>query len=264
MSLLRAALVGLFALALTAFATPTADAAKGGQPGREFTTLQMNLCLSGYAGCYGGTQYPKIIDEAVATIEATKPDAVTVNEACSGDLEQIAERTDYKLEFATVIYNGAPLACKNPTGRGYFGNAVLTKVAVKDSEQAPFASQSGAEQRRWICVTTRQGVNVCTTHLAVGATSANQQAQCTELEGVLARKQEEGPTFFGGDMNRQTDCAPEGMWVMRDDEARQLPGIQHLYGPATGGAVTEQVIPATYTDHDFILATSVLAPKGHR
>ncbi|MBW8707550.1 hypothetical protein MBT84_48735 [Streptomyces sp. MBT84] len=71
-----------------------------------YALLQMNICSSGYAGCYPGTEYPKILDEVVARIEANHVNAVTLNEACSGDVAEIAARTGFHYRFATVIYNG--------------------------------------------------------------------------------------------------------------------------------------------------------------
>ena len=40
--------------------------------------MQMNLCLSGLAGCYGKVAYPAVVEEAVARIREARPDAVTV------------------------------------------------------------------------------------------------------------------------------------------------------------------------------------------
>ena len=37
-------------------------------PGTEYTLMQMNLCLSGLAGCYGKVQYPAVLNEAIARI----------------------------------------------------------------------------------------------------------------------------------------------------------------------------------------------------
>ena len=95
-----------------------------------------------------------MVDEAIAKIRATEADAVTLNEACSGDVERIARETGYDHRFATVIYRGAPLPCRNPGGRGVFGNAVLTREAITSSQDAPFGAQLGAEERRWLCVVT--------------------------------------------------------------------------------------------------------------
>jgi hypothetical protein len=51
-----------------------------------YTLLQMNLCLSGFSRCYGKVAYPAGVDEAVARIRDTHPDAVTLNETCQGDV----------------------------------------------------------------------------------------------------------------------------------------------------------------------------------
>ncbi|RYU14787.1 hypothetical protein [Nocardioides iriomotensis] len=61
---------------------------------------------------------PAVVGDAVATIQAQDTEAVSVNEACSGDADEIAERTGYHVRFATVIYRGAPLSCAKPDGRG--------------------------------------------------------------------------------------------------------------------------------------------------
>ena len=79
------------ALLAAVAAAPAAAGPDRGGPS-TFSLLQMNLCLSGLAGCYGGTQYPAVVDEAIAKIRATEADAVTLNEACSGDVERIAAR----------------------------------------------------------------------------------------------------------------------------------------------------------------------------
>ena len=60
--------------------------------GSTYTLLQMNLCLSGLAGCYGKARYPGVVEEAVARIREAHPDAVTFNEACRSDVALIARR----------------------------------------------------------------------------------------------------------------------------------------------------------------------------
>src|SRR4051794_10930164 len=156
----------------------------------KFALMQMNLCLSGLGSCYGKVAYPAGVKEAAARIREAHPDAVTVNEACSGDVARIARRTGYHLRFSRVIYDGKRLACINPGGRGLFGDAVLTKSGVKSTHSRPFKAQEDIERREWLCVTTRAGLDVCTAHLAtrsadeVGANGP----QCTELGAVLARR----------------------------------------------------------------------------
>ncbi|MGW1729071.1 endonuclease/exonuclease/phosphatase family protein [Streptomyces sp. NPDC002306] len=217
---------------------------------RNFALLQMNVCSSGYAGCYAKTQYPKIVDEVVERVRANHVDAVTLNEACSGDVATIAERTRFHYRFATVIYNGAPLPCKSPEGRGYFGNAVLTKESIRASEDAPYSKFSGVEQRRWICVTTHK-LDVCTSHLSTDgeAPGTANSVQCAELTQVLASRGR--PTIFAGDVNRHTSCAPAKQWTLSDTAAVQSPGIQHSYGNLA--APTLEIEPTTYTDHDALV-----------
>ncbi|SDJ03051.1 endonuclease/exonuclease/phosphatase family protein [Nonomuraea jiangxiensis] len=225
---------------------------------RPYSLLQMNICDSGYAGCYARTQYPKILDEVVERIKANDVNAVTLNEACSGDVAQIARRTGYHFRFATVIYNGAPLACKTPDGRGEFGNAVLTKEAIKASEDAPYSVFSGVEQRRWLCVTTARQVDVCTSHLSTDgeAPGSTNSVQCAELGQVLASRGR--PAIFAGDVNRRASCAPEGHWTLTDAAATQAPGIQHAYGNLTSPSL--ELEPTTYTDHDALVIRAGL-PK---
>src|SRR5215213_5684536 len=90
----------------------------GGSP---YTLMQMNLCLSGLAGCYGKAAYPAVVEEALRLIRARRPDAVTFNEACQGDVARIARRTGYHLRFSRVVYGGELLRCVTPGGRGLFG-----------------------------------------------------------------------------------------------------------------------------------------------
>ena len=100
------------------------------------------------------------------------------------------------------------------------------------------------------------GVRACTSHLSVTGSpdqNATNEAQCRELTEVL-RGERHQPTIFGGDVNRQTTCAPPGAWTERDEEAAQTPGIQHVYG--TRGWFVEpqdEVLPMIFTDHDALL-----------
>ncbi len=82
--------------------------------GSTYSLMQMNLCLSGLADCYGKAAYPAVVEEAVARIGAAHPDAVTFNEACRGDVARIARRTGYDLRFSRVIYRGEPSAVSDP------------------------------------------------------------------------------------------------------------------------------------------------------
>jgi endonuclease/exonuclease/phosphatase family metal-dependent hydrolase len=226
--------------------------------------MQMNVCLSGLAGCYGKAAYPAVVEEAVAQIREAGPDAVTFNEACRSDIARIARRTGYHLRFSTVIYRGERLGCVRPGGRGLFGDAVLTEAAIVSTDSQDFEAQAGIERRRWLCVTTRVDVDVCTGHLNTRTPIevAGNDAQCVELAALLARRAAAGTVTFGGDVNRRQSCAPAGLWTRTDRSADQAPGLQHVYGTGALHSPSAEVVPATHTDHDILLVRAHLtAPE---
>ena len=228
-----------------------------------FTSMQMNLCLSGFAGCYGKTAYPAVVEEAVARIRDAHPDAVTLNEACRGDVARIARRTGYHMRFSRVIYGGERLRCARPGGRGLFGNAVLTEAAVQRSVSRDFEAQAGPERRRSLCVTTGVDVDVCTAHLNTRSRIevAGNDAQCVELGALLARRAAARTVVFGGDVNRRDSCAPAAFWTRTDESAEQSPGIQHAYGSRALRSPAAEVVPAMRTDHDVLLVRADLEPR---
>src|SRR3954452_24981799 len=231
--------------------------------GSTYTLMQMNLCLSGLAGCYGKAAYPAVVREAVARIRQAHPDAVTFNEACARDVALVARRTGYHVRFSRVIYRGEPLRCVKPGGRGLFGDAVLTEAAIETSDNHAFRAQAGIERRRWLCVTTRVDVDVCTAHLNTRATIevAGNDAQCAELAALLARRAAARTVVFGGDVNRRPSCAPDGAWTRTDRNADQAPGLQHVYGSGALRSPVAEVVPAAHTDHDVLLVRARLIAR---
>ena len=220
-----------------------------------YTVMQMNLCLSGLAGCYDRAAYPAVVEEAVGQIREADPDAVTVNEACRGDVARIARRTGYRLRFTRVLYGGERLRCVDPGGRGLFGDAVLTEAAIASADSQDFEGQAGMERRRWLCVTTRVDVDVCTAHLNTRSPVevAGNDAQCAELGALLERRAAARTVVFGGDVNRRDSCAPAGLWTRTDRSAEQAAGLQHVYGSGALGSPSAEVLPAEHTDHDVLL-----------
>ncbi|HEV3377429.1 MAG TPA: endonuclease/exonuclease/phosphatase family protein [Thermoleophilaceae bacterium] len=226
--------------------------------------MQMNLCLSGLAGCYEKADYPAVVEEAVARIREAHPDAVTFNEACRSDIARIARRTGYRMRFSRVIYRGERLRCVRPGGRGLFGSGVLTDAAIESTESHDFEAQAGIERRRWLCVITRVDVDVCTAHLNTRSPIevAGNDAQCVELAALLARRAAERTVTFGGDVNRRDSCAPAGLWTRTDTPAEQAPGLQHVYGSGALRSPSAEVVPARHSDHDVLLVRARLtAPE---
>ncbi len=251
----------------TATSEPQVGRAEPSPPGSRrsttYTLVQMNLCLSGLAGCYEDAAYPAVVDEAVARIRALRPDAVTLTETCRGDVDEIARRVGYDARFAQVAYAGARLACVDPRGRGSFGNAVLTRAPVVGSGTEPFDAQSDLEERRWLCVSTRLGVDVCAAHLETPHTPAAadaRNAQCAELAEVLAARGA-AAFAFGGDVNRTEACAPPEAWWRTDSAADQAPGIQHVYGGGRLRDPDSTVLPARFSDHDVLVVHATLTPR---
>jgi endonuclease/exonuclease/phosphatase family metal-dependent hydrolase len=257
------AVVCALVLALTGCSRGQGTAAAAATPKRTpYTLLQMNLCLSGTAGCYHKVDYPAGVQDAVSRIRDARPDAVTFNEACSGDVARIARQTGYHVRFSRVIYHGRLLPCITPGGRGLFGDAVLTRAPIASSENRAFEAQAGPEQRRWLCVRTQGAIDVCTSHLASPepAEAAVNAPQCAELRALLARRAGSGRTvIFGGDVNRLSSCAPDGFWVRTDSSGHQDPGSQQVYGTAGLRLPVARVEPAAHTDHGVLLVRASIA-----
>jgi endonuclease/exonuclease/phosphatase family metal-dependent hydrolase len=261
--LLLAAIACVLVFALTGCSRSGASGALAPEPstsagppaGSTYTLMQMNLCLSGLASCYGKVAYPAVLEEAVAIIRRTRPDAVTFNEACRRDVALIARRTGYYLRFTRVIYLGERLSCVQPGRRGFFGNAVLTRAAIESTDSQDFEAQAGIERRRWLCVTTRVDVDVCTAHLNTRTTIevAGNDAQCPELTALLERRAATRTVIFGGDVNRRPSCAPDGFWTRTDRSAGQTAGLQHVYGSGALRSPSVEVVRATRSDHDVLL-----------
>jgi endonuclease/exonuclease/phosphatase family metal-dependent hydrolase len=225
--------------------------------------MQLNLCLSGFAGCYDPATYPANVEEAVARIAELRPDAVTVTEACRRDAATMADSLGYDVAFARVRYAGAPLPCVDPGDRGLFGNAVLTRTRIVGSESERFDAQVDLEERRWLCATTRSDVVVCAAHLETPhtpAAAAARNAQCQELAAVLATRST-GTFVFGGDVNRREACAPPGAWRRADSAADSAPGVQHVYGSADLRHPRSAVLPAELTDHDILVVHATLTRR---
>jgi endonuclease/exonuclease/phosphatase family metal-dependent hydrolase len=259
-ALLLAAVGCALVLALTGCSRSSSAPAPAGS---TYTLMQWNVCLSGLAGCYGKVAYPAVLAEAVARIRDARPDAVTFSEGCRNDVALIARRTGYQARFSRVIYRGRPLACVRPGGRGLFGDAVLTRAAVESTDNHDFDAQAGIERRRWLCVTTRVGIDVCTAHLNTRSTTelAGNDAQCAELAVLLARRAAARTVIFGGDVNRQPSCAPAGLWTRADRSADQAAGLQQVYGNGALRSPSARVVPATHSDHDVLIVRAHLTAR---
>jgi endonuclease/exonuclease/phosphatase family metal-dependent hydrolase len=139
---------------------------------------------------------------------------------------------------------------------------VLSAAAVERASSRDFDAQAGIERRRWLCVTTRADVDVCTAHLNTRSTVevAGNEAQCAALAALLARRAAVRTVIFGGDVNRRDSCAPNGFWTRTDGAAHQASGIQQVYGSSRLRSPSAEVVPATHSDHDVLLVRALATP----
>jgi hypothetical protein len=225
--------------------------------------LQLNLCNSGFAGCYAGG---RAVPEAAALVEAVHPDMLTLNEVCRGDVQRAllgAMERAWPGEWVFAAFHPAwdrrrdgPLRCVNGD---QYGVAVLGHTARVDWAGVavrggiyPVQDPGSPEERGWVCASAA-AYTACTTHLAAGS-AAVALAQCRYLLGTAAG--DGTPTVLGGDLNLTDggrpgvgDCVPPG-WQHTGDGA-----VQHVLG--TGGATLDRTrtVHMAHTDHDACLVT---------
>lgn len=232
--------------------------------------LQMNLCNSGLAGCYEGG---RAVTEAYGKITGQRPDIVTLNEICSGDVQQLwlAMQAVWPGQVGDDA-RGKTLAFKPAfnasTGQNYkcangqeFGNGILWHSTDPTGPRASgiYTNQdTGAEKRSWQCVhILPSGPYACTTHLSA-ASEPVALAQCRELMGYVGAGTGNGalPAVIGGDFNLEYDtsdpenvqlCVPSGYYRKGDGD------VQHWIANNRLTFVSRTSIGMSYTDHPAFL-----------
>ena len=222
--------------------------------GSTYTLMQMNLCLSGFAGCYGKVAYPAGVEEAGERIRDAHPDAVTLNEGCQRDVARIARRTGYHLRFSGVIYRGERLPCADRPA----ADSSVTRCSPRQRSRAPTATtsrRSPASSGADGCASPPESTSTCappTWATRSPIDVAGNDAQCVELAVLLARRAVARTVIFGGDVNRRPSCAPARPWTRTDASANQAPGLQHVYGSGALRSPSAEVVRSTQTDHDAL------------
>ncbi|KAF1962705.1 hypothetical protein CC80DRAFT_541863 [Byssothecium circinans] len=180
----------------------------------SFIELQLNLCNSGFAGCYkNGDSIP----EGAELIYATGPNVVTINEVCSNDIATLqsylgeAWPQDYTYSvFMPAIEKktNAAYKCKNQMA---YGSAVLGRVAKANWKDVKayggkYTSQDDTnEQRIFACASATGDHFACTTHLS-SSSKPLALAQCKALlfdavPYIKAQSGSSAKTVVGGDFN---------------------------------------------------------------
>jgi endonuclease/exonuclease/phosphatase family metal-dependent hydrolase len=240
--------VGVLLLLLLAVEAPTTASAA-----TTVKVLQLNICHSGVASCYAGAE--PVMAKAVSVIGTTKPQVLSVNEACSGDVArlQAAMGTSQAVFVAAQTRAGGLVTCTN--GQQY-GNIliVVSSLAGGPAVTGRYTAQdSGNEMRVWACLPAG-GLSACTTHLSASSGSVA-LAQCKEL---LARATGlPGPTVVSGDMNLRyqgnpnvQDCNPANFYRKGDGD------VQHVFASNSLTFVSgTKLSMSDTTDHPAWLVT---------
>ncbi|MFD8498070.1 endonuclease/exonuclease/phosphatase family protein [Amycolatopsis sp. NPDC059657] len=225
--------------------------------GAAITVLQLNICHGGTAVCYRGDA---VLVKAAEVISSSKPQVLSVNEACSGDIDRLrpAMGPARALFVAARNLDGTPTLCRG--GDQQYGNIIMvaSRFAGTAQESGTYTAQYTAadgirEQRSWACLPAAE-LNACTTHLS-SDNAPTALAQCQDLMSRAARYPR--PAIVVGDFNLKDqgspgmrDCDPAGFSRRGDDS------VQHVYASddLTFGRTTAIDMTGT-TDHPALLAT---------
>ena len=233
----------------------------------RFWELQLNLCNSGIAGCYS---QGRAVPEAADLIRQVRPNLVTLNEICSGDLPAHLVPAMVSAWPGDAVYQvfapavrrdtGTPVKCAN--GQDY-GNAVVGRVAAASHRgvrawTGRYTSQdSGNEQRTFACAYAVGDHLGCATHLSASSEPVA-LAQCRALlfdvvPDIRSAEGLSGKTVVGGDFNLEYDtsdpenaqnCVPPGHVRKGDGD------VQHVVFSSDNAFVSTSKHGLVHTDHD--------------
>jgi hypothetical protein len=196
--------------------------------------LQMNLCNSGRADCYSGG---RAISTAAVLIGRHRPDVVSLNEVCRGDVAVLKSAMTDAFGGAAVASGFRPaedratwgsVRCQNGQD---FGDGILVEIPPEARSRIlsgvyPTQDPHDVEERVWVCVDLSSSYSACTTH-AASTSTAIALAQCRYLLSSAAQRMRhrgDGKRIiFAGDLNvaargapNLQACVPDG-YVRADD-----------------------------------------------
>lgn len=207
-------------------------------------------------GCYRGDT---VLTKAAAVIRSSRPQVLSVNEACAGDLDRLRPAMGPARALFVAAHNldGTPTRCRN--GDRY-GNIVMVAepFAGATGESGMYRAQYRAadghlELRSWACLPA-PALSACTTHLS-SDDDPTALAQCRDLLRRAAGYPR--PVTVAGDFNLDDggsptirDCDPTGFSRRGDG------GVQHVYaGDDLMFSATTKIDMMGTTDHPGLLVT---------
>ncbi|HEV7975365.1 endonuclease/exonuclease/phosphatase family protein [Amycolatopsis sp.] len=242
--------------ALGLLVIPSATACTGTSAGTTITVLQLNICHGGMAGCYRGDV---VLAKAAEVIRSSEPQVLSVNEACSGDIDRLrpAMGPARALFAAARNLDGTPTLCRD--GSQQYGNIIMvaSRFAGTTEETGTYAAQYTAadghrELRSWACLPAA-GLSACTTHLS----SDNAPTALTQCQDLMRRAAGyPRPAIVVGDFNLEDQGSPS----MRDCDSpgfsrRGDGSVQHIYASNDlSFAQTTKIDMTGTTDHPGWLA----------
>lgn len=252
------AALGLLALPSACSGTASGGTASGGtaRTGTTITVLQLNICHGGMARCYRGDA---ALAKAVEVIRSSKPQVLSVNEACAGDVDRLrpAMGSARALFVAARNLDGTPTLCRDGD---QYGNIVMVAsgFAGTGEETGTYDAQYRAtdghlELRSWACLPAGR-LSACTSHLS-SDDDPTALAQCQDLMNRAAGYPR--PAVVAGDFNlddqgspSMRDCDQPGFSRRGDDS------VQHIYtSDDLTFSQTTKIDMAGTTDHPGLLAT---------
>jgi hypothetical protein len=234
----------------------------------EFTTLQLNLCNSGFADCYAGGQS---VPEANQIIWDMAPSLVTVNEVCKSDVTtSLFDRMLLRWPNEYVFWafmpagdrrTGGAYQCANGDqyGIGMLGRLFTTSTPYLNAEGLLYSNEiqdpTSNELRAWLCVDANRMYWGCTTHLKQGGGQLALD-QCNFLtKGVVVLMHAVHgyrPTVVAGDLNLRyqpgnqfnvQQCVPGG-WFRKGDG-----DVQHTMATGDFTFAGTEAWPMMHSDH---------------
>jgi hypothetical protein len=194
------------------------------RPGSTLRLLQLNLCDSGIAGCFTG----RSVSVAAELIRHERPDVVTLNEVCRGDVSVLTRamsathrggRVASSFKAAVDRRTGGPFRCVNGQQYGIGVLALRGTASGSRTFDGVYPSQDLAdpEERVWLCLDAQPGLLACTTHTASTSTAVA-LAQCRFLlSSALPRVRNQAgdvSAVLGADLNLPwpgaQSCLPQG------------------------------------------------------
>jgi hypothetical protein len=217
-------------IALAVFGLMVLPSAAASGTGTSITVLQLNICHGGMADCYRGDA---VLARAAEVIRSHRPQVLSVNEACSGDIERLrpAMGPARAVFVAARNLDGTPVLCRG--GDQHYGNIIMVAAGFTGTTEASgsYAAQYTAadgigELRSWACLPATR-LSACTTHLSSDS-SPTALAQCQDLMHRAAGYPR--PVIVAGDFNLRDHGAPSMRDCDRTGFSRRGDGtVQHIY-----------------------------------